>query len=198
MEKMKSMRWIIAVLIIGFGLSSQAQNRPVFYKHNKQAWVDSVFKSMTPDERLAQLFMVAAYSNKDSAHIKSLEKLIRDKKIGGLIFFQGGPVRHATMQNYLQDASDVPLMIAMDAEWGVGMRLDTTIDYPRSMTLGAVQNNQILYDFGAETARQMKRLGMHVNFAPVVDVNSNAANPVIGTRSFGENKIQVAEMSIAV
>ena len=192
------MRWIVALLIIGLGLSSQAQNKPVFYEHNKQSWVDSVFNSLTPDERLAQLFMVAAYSNKDSAHIKSLEALIREKKIGGLIFFQGGPVRHATMQNYLQEASEVPLMIAMDAEWGVGMRLDSTIDYPRSMTLGAVQDNQKLYDFGAETARQMKRLGMHVNFAPVVDVNSNAANPVIGTRSFGENKIRVAEKGVAV
>ena len=195
---MNRMRWIVVLLIIGFGLSCQAQNKPVFYNHNKQVWVDSVFNSLTPDERLAQLFMVAAYSNKDSAHVKSLEKLIRENKIGGLIFFQGGPVRHATIQNYLQDASDVPLMIAMDAEWGVGMRLDSTIDYPRSMTLGAVQDNQKLYDFGAETACQMKRLGMHVNFAPVVDVNSNAANPVIGTRSFGENKIQVAQKGVAV
>ena len=195
---MNSMRWIVALLIIGLGLSSQAQNKPVFYEHNKQVWIDSVFNSLTPDERLAQLFMVAAYSNKDSSHIKSLEELIREKKIGGLIFFQGGPVRHAAMQNYLQEASDVPLMIAMDAEWGVGMRLDSTIDYARSMTLGAVQDNQKLYDFGAETARQMKRLGMHVNFAPVVDVNSNAANPVIGTRSFGENKIRVAEKGVAV
>ena len=120
MRKMNRMKWIVSLLLIGFGLSSQAQNKPVFYNHDKQSWVDSVFKSLTPDDRLAQLFMVAAYSNKDSAYIKSLEKLIREKKIGGLIFFQGGPVRHATMQNYLQEASDVPLMIAMDAEWGVG------------------------------------------------------------------------------
>ena len=89
-------------------LGSYGQERPAFYQHNKQAWVDSVFNTMSPDERLAQLFMVAAYSNKDSAHIKNLENLIRDYKIGGLIFFQGGPVRHATMQNYLQDASEVP------------------------------------------------------------------------------------------
>ena len=191
-------RYLLSVLILVVGLNLSAQNVPVFYKHDKQAWVDSVFSSLSPDERLAQLFMVAAYSNKDSAHIKSLEHLILEKKIGGLIFFQGGPIRHATMLNYLQEASEVPLMIAMDAEWGVGMRLDTTIDYPRSMTLGAIQDNQLLYDFGEETARQMKRLGMHVNFAPVVDVNSNAANPVIGTRSFGENKIQVAQKGIAV
>lgn len=193
------MRYILLVVIAVFlTLESSGQKRPAFYNHNKQAWVDSVFNSMTPDERLAQLFMVAAYSNKDSAHIKSLEKLIRDDKIGGLIFFQGGPIRHATMQNYLQEASETPLMIAMDAEWGVGMRLDTTIDYPRQMTLGAIQDDKLLYDFGAEVARQMKRLGMHINFAPVVDVNSNAANPVIGTRSFGENKVNVANKGIAV
>ncbi len=179
-------------------LQSIAQQRPVFYDHDKAAWVDSVFKSLTPDERLAQLFMVAAYSNRDSVHIKSLEKLIRENKIGGLIFFQGDPLKHATMQNYLQSKSEVPMMIAMDAEWGVGMRLKNTIDYPRSMTLGAIQDNELLYEFGAETARQMKRLGIHVNFAPVVDVNSNAENPVIGTRSFGENKKQVAEKGIAV
>ncbi|TNF32138.1 MAG: hypothetical protein EP314_00365, partial [Bacteroidetes bacterium] len=92
----------------------------------------------------------------------------------------------------------VPLMIAMDAEWGIGMRLDSTIDYPRQMAFGAIQDDKLLYDFGAETARQMKRMGMHINFAPVVDVNSNAENPVIGTRSFGENKFRVAEKGIAV
>lgn len=198
MKKLNSLRVWIGLLLICISISIEAQERPVFYNHNKQAWVDSVFNSLTPDERLAQLFMVAAYSNKDSAHIKELETLIREYKIGGLIFFQGGPVRHATMQNYLQEASDVPLMIAMDAEWGVGMRLDSTIDYPRQMTLGAIQNDSLLYDFGAEVARQMKRLGMHINFAPVVDVNSNAANPVIGTRSFGENKVNVANKGIAV
>ena len=193
------MRNGILVLVIFLApLWSLGQQRPVFYNHDKAAWVDSVFNAMTPDERLAQLFMVAAYSNKDSNHVKELEALIRDYKIGGLIFFQGGPVRHVRMQNYLQEVSDVPLMIAMDAEWSVGMRLDSTIDYPRQMTLGAIQDDQLLYDFGAEVARQMKRLGMHINFAPVVDVNSNAANPVIGTRSFGENKLNVAKKGVAV
>lgn len=142
--------------------------------------------------------MVAAYSNKDTSHVAELEKLILEQKIGGLIFFQGGPIRQAKMCNQLQSISDVPMMIAMDAEWGIGMRLDSTIDYPRQMTLGAIQNDKLLYDFGAETARQMKRMGMHVNFAPVVDVNSNPENPVIGTRSFGENKQAVAKKGIAV
>ena len=153
---------------------------------------------MTPDERLGQLFMVAAYSNRDTAHIADIEKLIKKQHIGGLIFFQGGPVRQAKMCNQLQAISEIPMMIAMDAEWGIGMRLDSTIDYPRQMTLGAIQDDKLLYDFGAETARQMKRMGMHINFAPVVDVNSNANNPVIGKRSFGENKVAVAKKGIAV
>jgi beta-N-acetylhexosaminidase len=190
--------FLLILVLMGQTSWSVAQERPVFYYHSKQAWVDSVFNTLTPDQRLAQLFMVAAYSNKDSAHVSELEKLIREQKIGGLIFFQGGPVRHAVMQNYLQEASDVPLMIAMDAEWGVGMRLDSTIDYPRQMTLGAIENDTLLYKFGAEVARQMKRLGMHINFAPVVDVNSNPDNPVIGTRSFGEDKMNVVNKGIAV
>lgn len=189
----------LCVLFLFASISvTQAQQRPMFYNHTKKAWVDSVFNSLSPDERLGQLFMVAAYSNKDSAHVAELEKLIREQHIGGLIFFQGGPVRQAVMQNHLQEASKVPMMIAMDAEWGIGMRLDSTIDYPRQMAFGAIQDDKLLYDFGVETARQMKRMGMHINFAPVVDVNSNAENPVIGTRSFGENKFRVAEKGIAV
>ncbi len=197
MRRIDLLRGLLGVLFMGICLSTSAQNIPVFYKHDKQAWVDSVFKSLSPDERLAQLFMLPAYSNRDSAHIKSLEKLVREQKIGGLLFFQGGPVRQATMCNYLQEASELPMLIAMDAEWGIGMRLDTTIDYPRQMTLGAIQNDSLIYDFGVEVARQMKRMGMHVNFAPVVDVNSNASNPVIGTRSFGENKVAVSKKGIA-
>lgn len=192
-------RSIIGLFLISVFTCSglNAQEKPVFRNHGKQAWVDSIFNSMTPDQRLAQLFMVAAYSNRDSAHIKQLQKLVEDQKIGGLIFFQGGPVRQASMCNYLQARSDVPMLIAMDAEWGLGMRLDSTISYPRQMTLGAIMNDELIYDMGAEIARQMKRMGMHVNFAPVVDVNSNAANPVIGTRSFGENKNLVTRKGIA-
>lgn len=198
MANKKRFKWAAVVAMFFIGLGANAQKRPIFYEHDKNAWVDSVFNSLTPDERLAQLFMVAAYSNKDTAHVNSLERLIRDNKIGGLIFFQGGPVRQANMCNHLQSVSKVPMMIAMDAEWGIGMRLDSTIDYPRQMALGAIKDDRLLYDFGVETARQMKRMGMHVNFAPVVDVNSNAENPVIDTRSFGENKLQVAKKGIAI
>ena len=187
--------WGTALLTLGV-FTTYAQ-QPVFKNHGKQAWVDSVFNSMTPDERLAQLFMVAAYSNRDEAHVGQLQKLVEEQKIGGLIFFQGGPLRQAKMCNHLQSKSKLPMLISMDAEWGLGMRLDSTISYPRQMTLGAVLNDNLIYDMGAEIARQMTRMGMHVNFAPVVDVNSNAANPVIGTRSFGERKELVTRKGLA-
>jgi len=163
----------------------------------QMAWVDSVFQSMTPEERLGQLFMVAAYSNRNEEHYAELHKLITDFNIGGLIFFQGGPYRQARLNNRYQAQAKVPLMIAMDAEWGIGMRLDSVYDFPKQMTLGAIQDNSLIYEMGKEVANQFKLLKMHINFAPVVDVNVNPNNPVIGYRSFGENKYSVAEKGIA-
>ncbi|WP_017731236.1 glycoside hydrolase family 3 N-terminal domain-containing protein [Nafulsella turpanensis] len=163
----------------------------------RDRWVDSVMNSLDDEEKLGQLFMVAAYSNRDDDHFKELRKLVERQGIGGLIFFQGGPVRQALITNELQAEADVPLFIAMDAEWGLGMRLDSIPDFPRQMTLGAIQDNQLIYTMGAEIARQLKLLGVHINFAPVVDVNSNPENPVIGTRSFGEYKMNVARKGIA-
>ncbi|MBN4061610.1 MAG: serine hydrolase [Flavobacteriales bacterium] len=164
---------------------------------NNQNWVDSVFDSLTPDERIAQLFMVAAWSNKDQGHINEITKLVEEYKIGGLIFFQGGPVRQAKLTNHYQSKSKVPLLIAIDGEWGLAMRLDSTIKYPRQMMLGAIQDDDLIYQMGADIAKQCKRLGVHVNLAPVVDVNNNAKNPVINSRSFGEEKKNVARKSIA-
>src|SRR5690554_4980067 len=160
-------------------------------------WVDSVFNSLTFEERLGQLFMVAAYSNKDNRHKEELSKLIREQNIGGLIFFQGGPVRQAHLTNHFQSIAKTPLFIAMDAEWGVSMRLDSVPHFPKQMTLGAIQDTRLIYKMGEEIAGQFKELGMHINFAPVVDVNSNPDNPVIGYRSFGEEKALVARNSLA-
>jgi beta-N-acetylhexosaminidase len=174
-----------------------AQRKPDFLVHGKQAWVDSVFATLSPDQRLAQLFMVAAYSNKGEAHVVELEKLVTEQGIGGLIYFQGGPLRQARQCNHLQSKARVPMLIAMDAEWGLGMRLDSTISYPRQMTLGAIADDKVVERFGEEVARQMRRMGIHINFAPVVDVNSNPANPVIGTRSFGEDKHNVSSKGVA-
>lgn len=163
----------------------------------KTPWADSVLKTLSPDERIAQLFMVAAYSNRDQAHFDELAALVSDYGIGGLIYFQGGPIRQAVMQNKLQAKSKVPMMIGMDAEWGLDMRLDSTVGYPRQMTLGALSNDSLIYQMGKDIAKQCKRLGVHVNFAPVVDVNNNPNNPVINSRSFGEVKENVSLKSMA-
>jgi beta-N-acetylhexosaminidase len=166
-------------------------------QRNQLLWVDSVFQSHTFEERLGQLFMVAAYSNKDAKHRQEIARLVREQQLGGLIFFQGGPVRQANLTNYYQSISNVPLFIAMDAEWGINMRLDSVIAFPKAMTLGALSQENLIYDMGKEMARQFKELGMHINFAPVVDVNSNPNNPVIGYRAFGEEKRLVAKKSLA-
>jgi beta-glucosidase-like glycosyl hydrolase len=129
--------------------------------------------------------------------VDTISKYVQQYKIGGLVFFQGGPVRQAALANRYQALAKVPLWFAIDGEWGLGMRLDSTIRFPYQMTLGAVQNDTLLYRMGLEVGRQCKRVGIHVNFAPVVDVNNNANNPVINFRSFGENKDNVARKSIA-
>jgi len=160
-------------------------------------WVDSVFNALTPEQRIGQLFMVAAYSNRDEKHYKEVDKLITDHNIGGLIFFQGGPYRQAELNNRYQSLAKVPLAIAMDAEWGIGMRLDSVFDFPKQMTLGAIQDNKWIYEMGKEVANQFHAMNMHINFAPVVDVNVNPNNPVIGYRSFGEDRFSVSEKGIA-
>lgn len=199
---MKSIKFYLLFFIL-FSICSNvvAQDKntktPEFLKYTNSVWVDSIMGTLSMEEKIAQLFMVAAYSNKGEDHRQELLKQIRDQKIGGLVFFQGGPVRQVKLMNDYQDASKVPLLGAIDAEWGLGMRLDSTISYPFQMGLGAIQNDSLIYDMGVEVAKQIKRVGLHLNFAPVVDVNNNAANPVINYRSFGENKIKVAEKGIA-
>ncbi len=182
-------------------IASSAQNNehkiPEFVQYENSKWVDSIMKTLSPDERIAQLIMVAAYSNRGDEHRQEILKLIQEQKIGGLIFFQGGPVRQVRLMNEYQAYSQVPLLGAIDAEWGVGMRLDSTISYPFQMALGAIQDESLIYDMGAEIARQIKRTGLHLNFAPVLDVNNNPNNPVINYRSFGEDKYNVTRKSIA-
>ncbi|WP_161889354.1 glycoside hydrolase family 3 N-terminal domain-containing protein [Pontibacter russatus] len=170
---------------------------PPFLQQDSRHWVDSVFATLTPDERIGQLIMLAAYSNRDRAFEDTLAQQIIKYNVGGLVFFQGGPGRQAHLSNRYQEISKVPLLVAMDAEWGVGMRLDSVLKFPFQMTLGALPEDTLLYAMGREVAYQFKRLGMHVNFAPVVDVNNNADNPVIGFRSFGENKYNVARKAAA-
>nr|WP_295934894.1 glycoside hydrolase family 3 N-terminal domain-containing protein [uncultured Dyadobacter sp.] len=160
-------------------------------------WVDSTLKSLTIEQKIGQLFMVATFSNRDESHYKYIDKLINDYQIGGLIFFQGGPVGQAQLTNRYQSHSNIPLFIGIDGEWGLGMRLDSTISFPKQMVLGSIQDNQLIYRMGEDIARQCKRLGIHINFAPVADLNSNPANPVIGIRSFGEDRENVTRKAIA-
>ena len=161
------------------------------------AWVDSVYESLSRDERIAQLFMVRAYSNMGAGHQESILRLIRKYNIGGLCFFQGGPVRQASLCNLYQAEAKTPLMVAIDAEWGPGMRLDSTLSYPRQMTLGAIQDDELIYQMGRDIASQLKAMGVHMNLAPVVDVNNNPDNPVINSRSFGEDPHNVSRKGIA-
>jgi beta-glucosidase-like glycosyl hydrolase len=165
--------------------------------NRRNAWVDSVFRRLTPNQRIAQLMIVEAFSNKDAQHEADVLRLIRRYGVGGIIFFQGGPVRQAILTNKFQAASRVPLLISMDAESGVGMRLDSAIQYPLPMMLGAINDDSLIYRMGQEIGREFRRLGMHLNFAPVADVNNNLDNPVIGYRSFGENKRDVTSKSLA-
>ncbi len=164
----------------------------------EKKWVDSVYNQLTFEEKVGQLFMVAAYSNKDEAHCLDVEKLIQESKIGGLIFFQGGPNRQAKLTNRYQAKSKVPLFIGIDAEWGLSMRLDSTYRYPWNMTLGAVRDLNLIKKVGENMAVESKRLGIQFNFAPVIDINTNPKNPIIGNRSFGEDKVNVAEHAIAL
>ncbi len=160
--------------------------------YESSEWVDSVYKTLSLDEKIGQLFMVAAYSNKGKAHKQNITKLVKQYHIGGLIFFQGSPKKQAKLTNHYQQQADIPLLIAMDAEWGLSMRLDSTIAFPKQMTLGAHPNDSMVYNLGANIANQCKKLGVHINFAPVVDINNNPKNPVIHMRSFGEKKKNVA------
>jgi beta-N-acetylhexosaminidase len=170
---------------------------PPFLKVNSH-WVDSIMNGMSLDEKIAQMIMVQAYSDKDQSYQNDLLKLVEKYRIGGLIFFTGGPVRQALLTNRLQEASEIPLLIAMDAEWGLDMRLDSVIKYPRQMELGAVRNDQLIYQLGRDFGSQLRNLGVHMNFSPVADINNNPDNPVINTRSFGEDRDDVSNKVVAL
>ena len=193
----KKALYILPILIVSAFVihKPQPKTEPDFLKLESR-WVDSVFNSLNSDQRLAQLFMVAAYSNKDMKHVREIRELIENYHIGGLIFMQGGPLREAKLNNYYQRLSKTPLLISIDGEWGLAMRLDSTPKYPRQMTLGAIKNDSLIFEMGKQIARECKRMGIHVNFAPVADINNNPLNPVIGMRSFGENKYKVAQKAV--
>jgi beta-N-acetylhexosaminidase len=176
---------------------------PVFlnaqYKSNleKAKWVDSVFNSLSNDERIAQLMVIRAHSNLGTDHVAKVTEDIKRYNVGALCFFQGGPIRQANLTNFYQSIAKTPLMVTIDGEWGLGMRLDSAIKFPYQLTLGAVNDENLIYRMGLAVGEQCKRIGVHVNYAPVVDINNNPNNPVIGYRSFGEDKDKVSRYGIA-
>ena len=186
--------YIIVVLIILSSFRAEAPLNQVSETNRAaEAWVDSVFNTMSDDERLGQLFMIRAHSDLGADHIHAVVEQIQTYKVGGLCFFQGTPQKQVELVNQYQATSTIPLMVAMDAEWGLGMRMPkSTISFPRQLTLGAISDNSAIYKMGQEIARQLKVLGTTINFAPVADVNNNPQNPVINTRSFGEDRYNVA------
>jgi beta-N-acetylhexosaminidase len=162
-----------------------------------QQWVDSVFSSLSDDERIAQLMVIRAHSNLGPDHVAKVVNDIQNYNVGALCFFQGGPVRQANLTNYYQSIAKTPLMVTIDAEYGLGMRLDSVAKFPYQLTLGALSDSSLIYEMGKAIGEQCKRIGVQVNYAPVVDVNNNPDNPVIGFRSFGEDKNKVASFGVA-
>ncbi len=196
---MKNLLFSILFGLLFFSVSSQEKN-PLIVKddfQNQKRWVDSIYENMSLEEKVGQLFMVDIFSSDPKAKTDKIEDLIVNYHLGGVIFSKGGPVRQAKLNNKFQALSKVPLMIGMDAEWGLAMRLDSTYAFPWNMTLGAITDNGIVEKIGKRIGEQAKRLGVHINFAPVVDVNINPKNPIIGNRSFGEDKENVTEKAIA-
>lgn len=169
----------------------KGQNQPKIESSEEQ-WVDSVYQSLTLEQRIAQLVFVRA-NYPDKPYLTSIDTLITRYNIGGVVFFKGDPVSQAVQTNYWNSLSKTPLFVSIDAEWGLGMRLSNTLKYPLQMTLGAIDDNNLIYRMGQQIGEQCNRMGIHINFAPVVDVNSNPENPVIGMRSFGQNPKLVAE-----
>ena len=163
----------------------------------QEKWVDSILNSMTVDQKMGQLFMIQAYSNLDTVHENKIKEMIQKYHVGNLIFMQGTPSKQVQLTNTYQSLSKIPLMIGFDGEWGLDMRLQNTYKFPWNMTLGAIQDNTLIRKFGEHLGRHAKRVGIHVNFAPVVDINTNPLNPIIGNRSFGEDKQNVTQKAIA-
>jgi beta-N-acetylhexosaminidase len=191
---------LFTILFIGIAFSMSAQSVDPLRTKDVEAqntWVDSIVKNMTLDQKIGQLFMVQAYSNLDQKHEDFIIEMIKKYDIGSLIFMQGTPEKQAELNNKYQAISKVPLMIGFDGEWGLDMRLKNTYKFPWNMTLGAIRNDSLIKKFGEHIGIHCKRLGIHMNFAPVVDINTNPENPIIGNRSFGENKENVTQKAIA-
>lgn len=193
MNRIFSIKSILFPALFLICFSAYAQKRVL----NEKEWVDSVFNALTPEERIGQLFMIAAYSNKTPKMEKEVLDQILSLKPGGIIFFQGTPGKQVSLTNTYQKASKVPLLIAGDYEWGMAMRLDSVPKYPWQMTLGAIKDERLVTEMAALMAKEFKRVGVNVSFSPSLDVNNNPANPIIGSRSFGDSRTNVVRLGAA-
>jgi beta-N-acetylhexosaminidase len=192
-KKILSIIFVLGFLCISPKSNSIVFNKPAPNLQSQDVWVDSLLNTMSLNQKICQLMMIRGHSDKTPQYEQDVANLIKTYKVGGICFFQGTPGKQAILTNYYQSLSDIPLMIGMDAEWGLGMRLtDSVMSFPKSLTLGAIKNDGLIKEMGKEIASQLKRLGVHINFAPVADINNNAENPVINVRSFGENRENVA------
>ena len=184
----------ILFLSLFLPVASMAQYKS---KLTAEQWTDSVLNSLSNEEKIAQLMVVRAHSNLGADHVAKVTNDIKQYNVGALCFFQGGPVRQANLTNLYQSIAKTPLMVTIDGEWGLGMRLDSVTKFPYQLTLGSVSDENLIYRMGLAVGDQCKRIGVHVNYAPVVDINNNPNNPVIGYRSFGEDKYKVSKYGVA-
>ena len=188
----------ILFFLVAISSVTKAQTNPA----KAEQWADSVLNTLTQDQRIAQLMVLRLssydFKTKTALYFDSLVKeKVKRFNVGGICLFQGSAVKLGGLVNELQTMAQTPLMVCIDGEWGVGMRLfDSVQALPRQMMLGAVEDKNIVYDYGKLVAEQCKRLGITVNYAPVVDINNNPNNPVINDRSFGEDKYKVAAYGI--
>ena len=174
---------------------------PLIDKKNifdQQRWVDSIYNKLSLEEKVGQLFMPMVFTERDSSHFHFTLNLIKKYKVGGLVFSLGGPVEQTKWLNAFQRESKVPLMTAMDAEWGVAMRLDSVMPFPWPMTLGAIKDSTLLRKIGKRMGMQEKRLGIHYSFGPTLDINTNPKNPIIGNRSYGSSPDRVIRQALAI
>ncbi|MBK7762747.1 MAG: serine hydrolase [Bacteroidetes bacterium] len=198
MFKKRSGLLLLSIIFV-LNVFAQDANRSValpIMQKTSNLFVDSVYHSLTLQQKIGQLFMIAAYSGGEKYNQTLIEKLILENGVGGLIFMQGTPKAQAEQTNLYQQQSKLPLLIAMDAEWGLGMRLTGVRDFPRQLMLGAMQDSSLVYKMASAIAEQCRIMGVHVNFAPVIDINNNPNNPVINFRSFGEEKMKVANYGL--
>ena len=189
----------ILLLFFSLHLSAQYQPKNISKEDLKKAdqWVNRTYNSLSQDQKLGQLFIVALYTNKGEDHISNVRRIVEQEQIGGLILMQDDAAREITLVNEFQSKSKVPLMIGMDAEWGLFQRIAAAHKFPWAMTLGAIQDKNLITQMAAKIAEDSKRMGINWDFAPVVDVNTNPDNPIIGNRSFGSEVQNVVNSALA-